>query len=107
MSGHDVGHEHLHAEQTGDPSDPSNEECADFLERIVRLIDNELEAGDCAVVRAHIDSCSPCLERYDLQRTVKAVVARSCGETAPEELRARVRIQIQEIQVRISGGTGS
>lgn len=98
--GHDQGHEghvHLH-------DDPSNADCADFLERIVRLIDNELEAGDCAVVRAHIDSCSPCLERYDLQRTVKAVVARSCGETAPEELRAKVRIQIQQIQVQISEG---
>lgn len=87
-------HEHLH-------DDPSNAECADFLERIVRLIDNELESGDCAVVRAHIDSCSPCLERYDLQRTVKAVVARSCGETAPAELRARVRVQIQQIQLKL------
>ncbi|MDQ6524635.1 mycothiol system anti-sigma-R factor [Nocardioides sp. LHD-245] len=94
-----AGHEHIHVSD-----DPSNAECADFLERIVRLIDNELEAGDCAVVRAHIDSCSPCLERYDLQRTVKAVVARSCGETAPTELRERVRIQIQQIQVRITEG---
>lgn len=98
MSGHDASaHEHLH----GDLEDPSNADCADFLERIVRLIDNELEAGDCAVVRAHIDSCSPCLERYDLQRTVKSVVARSCGETAPEELRAKVRIQIQQIQLKL------
>ena len=82
--------------------DPTNADCADFLERIVRLIDNELEDGDCAIVRAHIDGCSPCLERYDLQRTVKGLVARSCGETAPVELRERVRIQIQQIQVRIS-----
>lgn len=81
---------------------PTNEECADFLERIMRLIDNELEEGDCAVVRAHIDTCNPCLERYDLQRTVKAIVARSCSETAPTELRDRVRIQIQQIQVRIT-----
>lgn len=88
---------HVHAH--GD--DPSNAECADFLERIVRLIDNELEPGDCTIVRAHIDSCSPCLERYDLQRTVKSLVARSCGETAPDDLRARVRIRIQEIQVKL------
>ena len=68
----------------------------------MRLIDNELEEGDCAVVRAHIDSCNPCLERYDLQRTVKAIVARSCSETAPAELRDRVRVRIQQIQVRIT-----
>jgi mycothiol system anti-sigma-R factor len=83
-------------------SEPTNEECVDFLERIMRLIDNELEEGDCAVVRAHIDTCNPCLERYDLQRTVKAIVARSCSETAPNELRERVRIQIQQIQVQIT-----
>ena len=83
---------------------PTNEECVDFLERIMRLIDNELEEGDCAVVRAHIDTCNPCLERYDLQRTVKALVARSCSEKAPVELRDRVRVRIQEIQVRITEG---
>lgn len=83
-------------------NEPTNEECVDFLERIIRLIDNELEEGDCAVVRAHIDTCSPCLERYDLQRTVKALVARSCSEVAPTELRDRVRIQIQQIHVEIT-----
>ncbi len=87
---------HLHG------NEPTNEECVDFLERIMRMIDNELEEGDCAVVRAHIDTCNPCLERYDLQRTVKALVARSCSETAPTELRDRVRIQIQQIQVTIT-----
>ena len=81
---------------------PGDAECADFLDRIVYLIDNELDEADCSVVRLHLESCNPCLERYDLQRTVKAVVARSCGETAPAELRERVRIQIQQIQVRIT-----
>ena len=88
-------HDHSH-------DDPSNAECADFLERIVRLIDNELEDGDCAIVRAHIDTCSPCLERYDLQRTVKALVARSCSETAPADLREKVRVKIAAVQVQIT-----
>ncbi|NYJ02129.1 mycothiol system anti-sigma-R factor [Nocardioides thalensis] len=96
MSG-EGAHGHAH-------DDPSNEECADFLERIVRLIDNELEEGDCAIVRAHIDTCSPCLERYDLQRTVKALVARSCSEKAPADLRERVRVQIAAVQVQITEG---
>jgi mycothiol system anti-sigma-R factor len=77
----------------------SDETCADFLERIVCLLDNELDAGDVAEVKAHLDECAPCLHNYDLQRTVKALVARSCMEHAPESLRQRVRIQIQQIQV--------
>ncbi len=96
--------EHGHEGHSHGGEQPSPEECVDFLERIVRLIDNELEEGDCAIVRAHLDTCNPCLERYDLQRTVKALVARSCSETAPAGLREKVRIQIQAVQVEIREG---
>jgi mycothiol system anti-sigma-R factor len=87
-----------------DAGEPSARECADFLDRIVYFIDNELDEADCSVVRAHLDSCNPCLERYDLQRTVKSIVARSCTEAAPDELRQRVMFQIREVQVRITEG---
>ncbi len=80
----------------------SSEECAHFLEQIVYLLDNELDEADCSEVRIHLDSCHPCLEKYDLQRTVKAIVARSCAESAPEQLRERVRLRIREVQVRLS-----
>lgn len=89
---HDHGHE------------PSPSDCADFLDQIVYFIDNELDAADCSAVRVHLDSCNPCLEKYDLQRTVKSVVARSCAETAPEELRQRVLFRIREVQVQIREG---
>jgi mycothiol system anti-sigma-R factor len=82
----------------------SDETCADFLERIVCLLDNELDAGDVADVKAHLEECAPCLQNYDLQRTVKALVARSCMEHAPESLRQRVRVQIQEIRVTYTEG---
>jgi mycothiol system anti-sigma-R factor len=82
----------------------SDESCADFLERIVYFLDNELDEADVADVRVHLEECAPCLQNYDLQRTVKAMVARSCHETAPESLRQRVRVQIQEIQVRYTDG---
>lgn len=80
----------------------SDSDCADFIEQIVYFLDNELDAGDCAAVRLHLDSCSPCLEKYDLQRTVKSVVARSCSESAPDALRERVLVQLREVQVRIT-----
>jgi mycothiol system anti-sigma-R factor len=86
------------------PEDVTASECADFLERIVYLIDNELDETDCSEVRMHLESCNPCLEKYDLQRTVKSVVARSCSESAPAELRDRVLLRIREVQIRISEG---
>ncbi|MCW2867644.1 MAG: rsrA, partial [Marmoricola sp.] len=56
---------------------PGEAECADYLERIVFFLDNELDEADCSEVRVHLDECGPCLEKYDLQRVVKQVVARS------------------------------
>ncbi len=72
-------------------------QCADFLQGIVYLLDNELAAADVSAVRTHLDSCNPCSETYDLQRRVKELVARSCAETAPDDLRLRVRMLCREI----------
>ena len=80
----------------------SSEECAHFLEQIVYLLDNELDEASCSEVRIHLDSCHPCLQKYDIQRTVKAIVARSCSESAPEDLRERVRLRIRQVQIEIS-----
>ena len=82
-------------------SEPTASECADFLEQIVYFLDNELDEADCSAVRLHLDQCNPCLEKYDLQRTVKSVVARSCSEVAPDELRQRVLLRIREVQIQI------
>lgn len=89
-------HDHAH------PESPSSADCADFLEQIVYFLDNELDQADCSAVRAHLDSCNPCLERYDLQRTVKAVVARSCSEAAPSELRAKVMLRLHQVRIDIA-----
>ena len=92
---HDQAHDHSHGDVVADA------ECADYLERIVYFLDNELDDADCNAVRLHLDSCNPCLVKYDLQRTVKSVVARSCSEVAPSDLRDRVRLRIREVQVQI------
>lgn len=96
---------HDHAAHGGEVNaDPSAADCVDYLERIVYFLDNELDDADCEAVRLHLDTCNPCLVKYDLQRTVKSVVARSCAEKAPADLRDRVRIQIREVQIRITEG---
>lgn len=89
---------HEHAYGSG------GDDCVDYIERIVYLLDNELDQADCAVVELHLRECGPCLERYDLQRTVKTLVARSCSEAAPDSLRDRVRLQLREITVQITEG---
>ena len=72
-------------------------QCTDFLQNIVYLLDNELADNDVSAVRTHLNSCNPCFETYDLQRRVKELVARSCAETAPEELRMKITMLCREM----------
>ena len=48
-----------------------------------------------------LPECGPCLAKYDLERTVKSLVARSCSEQAPNELRDKVLLRIREVQITI------
>ena len=82
---------------TGPVTGRGGDTCADFLERVAYLLDGELEEADVVEVRAHLDECAPCLHTYDLERTVKALVARSCAESAPDALRTRVLFQIRSV----------
>lgn len=78
-------------------------DCSEVLGRMFVFIDNELDSAGCAQIQQHLEECGPCLAKYDLERTVKAVVARSCTEVAPQGLRERVMVSIREVQIRISG----
>jgi mycothiol system anti-sigma-R factor len=77
-------------------------DCAKALERMFYFIDHELAEADVAEIQRHLDECGPCLSKYDLERTVKALVARSCTEHAPEALRQRVLVSIRQVHVHIT-----
>ena len=80
---------------------PHDPHCAEVLQRMFFFIDNELDRADCDQIQRHLDDCGPCLEKYDLERTVKALVQRSCAEHAPETLRDRVLLRIRQVHVDI------
>ena len=85
------------------PSDhAADPDCSEVLGRVFFFIDNELDQADWAQIQHHLDECGPCLARYDLERTVKSLVARSCSEVAPEGLRQRVQLSIRQVQIEIS-----
>ena len=88
------------ADADAQASDP---DCSAVLGRVFFFLDNELDQADCAEIQHHLDECGPCLARYDLERTVKTLVARSCTEEAPEGLRQRVQLSIRQVQIEISG----
>ncbi len=87
---------------TDQPAAGHGGDCSDVLSRVFFFLDNELDQADCNQIQQHLDECGPCLARYDLERTVKTLVQRSCTEVAPEGLRARVMLSIRQVQVQIT-----
>ena len=81
---------------------PHDKDCSEVLERMFFFIDNEMANADKGEIQMHLDECAPCLQKYDLERTVKALVARSCSEHAPEGLREKVLTRIREVHVEIT-----
>jgi mycothiol system anti-sigma-R factor len=82
--------------------DPHDTNCADVLNKMMHFIDHELEDADSTVIQQHLDDCAPCLDEAQIELIMKAVVARSCSEHAPDDLRQRVLFRIREVQIRIS-----
>jgi mycothiol system anti-sigma-R factor len=82
-------------------------DCSEVIHQIFVFIDNELDQASCGEIQQHLDECGPCLEKYNLERTVKALVARSCSEQAPEQLREKVLMRIREVQITLHTTTDS
>jgi mycothiol system anti-sigma-R factor len=78
-------------------------DCSEILQRVYVFIDNELEDASSDEIRHHLEECAPCLDQYDLERCIKKLVHRSCGdEQAPDALRAKILLRLTEARVETS-----
>jgi len=83
--------------------DADDADCAQALARVYEYLDGELSPADLDKIREHIDDCGPCLQQYDLDIALKALVRRSCQESAPADLRERIMVKLTEIRIEIGG----
>ncbi len=81
--------------------EPHETPCSEVLEKVYLYLDGEAEDDDHDHIRIHLDECAPCLRQYGLEQAVKALVARSCAESAPIDLRDRVLLRIQQVRIEI------
>lgn len=78
------------------PSEPLDAECRHVLEQVYQFLDHELSTASTDAIRVHLQACEPCLDRFDVEQAVKALVARRCGgDRAPAQLRARILVQLR------------
>ena len=71
-------------------------ECSAALDRLYEYLDGELTPDVHVEIRAHLEECAPCLAEHDIEKAVKALLARSCKDVAPEGLRSRILVRITE-----------
>jgi mycothiol system anti-sigma-R factor len=79
--------------------EPHALDCREALAHLYEYLDGEVGADDHARIAEHLDECGPCLQEFDVERIVKALVARSCCQVAPSALRAKVLAQIVTVRV--------
>jgi mycothiol system anti-sigma-R factor len=77
-------------------------DCSEVLAEVYLYLDLECDDNRKSLIRDHLDECSPCLREYGIEHEVKALVARCCGdETAPAELRERLRVKLSELVIEV------
>lgn len=69
-------------------------DCDEVLERLDRYLDGECPQDLEVIVRAHLDECSPCLDRADFQRKLRVLIASKCKDAAPSGLLDRIIMQL-------------
>lgn len=83
-------------------------DCTDTrLERIYEYLDGALSLADLQTVQQHLSTCEECSAQYDLECIIRSVVRRSCTETAPQDLKSRIMVRIDEIRIEGSSHQGS
>ena len=82
---------------------PGGLDCDEVLADVFLYLDDETDPSARDKMRQHLDNCAPCLRQFGLEQDVKELVARCCGgDIAPDSLRARVKVRLE--QVSVSGG---
>ena len=83
--------------------EPHETDCREVLDQVYEYLNSEVTPDDVARIRQHLDECAPCLQEYDIEDHLKALVRRCCQEAAPADLRVRILTQISHIRLQMDG----
>ncbi len=86
----------------GDDHHDHDTDCGIVLGEVYLYLDLECSEDRRSLIQKHLDDCSGCLREYGIEHEVKALVSRCCGdEKAPLELRERLRIKLDQLEVQV------
>jgi mycothiol system anti-sigma-R factor len=70
-------------------SDPEID-CQEAVHTLYHFLDGELTDGKRQEIQQHLDDCSPCLEVFDFEAELRAVISKKCRDQVPEHVRIRI-----------------
>lgn len=70
--------------------------CREVIAKLYLCMDGELPEPELSNLRAHIDKCEECIERYGLEKEFKELIRARCTESAPPALVEKIRAAIQQ-----------
>jgi mycothiol system anti-sigma-R factor len=72
--------------------------CRDALEHLYAYLDRELNEETVRKIRAHLEICDHCLDRYEFEERLQKLISdRGRVDVDPEPLKERVLQRIREI----------
>lgn len=72
-------------------------DCGDSLRSLYEYVDGELTEQRRALIRRHLDDCSPCLGAFEFEMELRVVISERCREQVPDHLRDRIARAIEEL----------
>lgn len=76
-------------------------DCSAVLSDVWLMLDGEINGVERERLQEHLSDCSACFEQYGVEEQLKSLLARKCGnEHAPQGLRERLVVQLQQIALR-------
>lgn len=71
-------------------------ECEEALDRLFEYMDHELPEDQLQTIGDHLKDCPPCEAEHRINEKIKNLVARTGGEVAPDALRDRILVTLQQ-----------
>lgn len=73
--------------------------CSEANEHVWNYLDGELDEGNCARIKEHLETCGECNDQYNNEQKLKDAVSRSCGcEEVPITLRAEISVLVARLR---------
>ncbi|MCI2975659.1 MAG: mycothiol system anti-sigma-R factor [Ferrimicrobium sp.] len=76
--------------------EPESEECRKVITQLYEFLDSELTDERRERVREHLDHCGSCLEAFEFEAELRAVIVSRAKEQVPESLMHKLAMLIEE-----------